>query len=236
MTYKNRLLLIPEKPDRERDSIAAAWKSKGGEIMRIGKFWVKPDVQDKTVSLYGYDTFCLVLAQILELEVVSPNDEYLAAVNQRWTKRKLSIGFIITMNRDDFPIFVKPASPKLFKAKIYQTQEEFLEETQGLKDEEIIILSEIVPVEKEIRAFILAEKIMDLAFYEGEGSLDEPRELLEDFIQNTSIQLPKTYVIDLAYNEKSGWFILEFNSSWGAGLNYCNATKIIDCIQSATLS
>lgn len=236
MSYQNRLLLIPQKMDIERDSIARAWESKGGEVMRIGKFWKKPNIKGKAVSLYGYDTFCLVLAQILKLEVISPSDEWLAAIDKKWTKRNISIGFIITMNQTDFPIFIKPVTPKLFQGKIYQTEMEFLEETRGLKDEEIIILSEIVPIEKEIRTFVLDGKIMDIAYYEGEGELEEAKEFARDFLQNTKIKLSKAFVLDLAYNSNSGWFVLEFNASWGAGLNSCNAEKVIDCIKSATVT
>jgi len=42
--------------------------------------------------------------------------------------------------------------------------------------------------------------------------------------------------LDLGFNEKDGWFILEFNSSWGAGLNSCNAQKVIDYIHIATVN
>jgi len=41
---KNELLLIPDKADEERDTIAAAWEANGGEVKRIGKFWIKPNV------------------------------------------------------------------------------------------------------------------------------------------------------------------------------------------------
>ncbi|WP_394337843.1 hypothetical protein [Chitinophaga silvisoli] len=41
--------------------------------------------------------------------------------------------------------------------------------------------------------------------------------------------------MDLGFNEVLGWFVLEFNASWGAGLNGCRAEKVIDCILAATL-
>lgn len=52
---KNELLLIPDKPDIERDAIAKIWEEQGGEVQRIAKFWIKPAVGDKRVSIYGYD-------------------------------------------------------------------------------------------------------------------------------------------------------------------------------------
>ena len=33
---RNEILLIPDKPDIERDSVAKTWIDKGGEVLRIG--------------------------------------------------------------------------------------------------------------------------------------------------------------------------------------------------------
>ena len=57
---------------------------------------------------------------------------------------------------------------------------------------------------------------------------------LKDFLKDATIMLPKTFVIDIGYNTDLDWFIIEFNSSWGAGLNNCNPKKVIDAIIEAT--
>jgi hypothetical protein len=49
-------------------------------------------------------------------------------------------------------------------------------------------------------------------------------------------QLPRVVVVDIAFSELTGWFILEFNACWGAGLNNCKAEKVIDCIIGATIN
>ena len=54
---QDNILLIPEKIDEEREALAEVWKSLGGEVRRIGKFWIKPEVDGKKVSLYGNDSF-----------------------------------------------------------------------------------------------------------------------------------------------------------------------------------
>ena len=81
---KDELLLIPDKADIERDGIAKAKEEHGGIVKRIGKFWVKPETNGKRIALYGYDSFCLVLAQILELEMCMPKDEWIATGNIWW--------------------------------------------------------------------------------------------------------------------------------------------------------
>ena len=47
---KNEILFIPDKADEERDKIAKVWEANGGEVKRIGKFWIKPEVSNKRVS------------------------------------------------------------------------------------------------------------------------------------------------------------------------------------------
>jgi len=50
------------------------------------------------------------------------------------------------------------------------------------------------------------------------------------------LDLPTTFVLDLGYNEKLGWFVIEFNSSWGAGLNFCKPEKVVECIRAAAVN
>ncbi len=65
MNLKERTLLIPEKADIERDEVAAKWTVLDGNVMRLGRFWDPPEsLIPSQVTLYGNDTFCLVLEQL----------------------------------------------------------------------------------------------------------------------------------------------------------------------------
>ncbi|OQP62916.1 hypothetical protein A3860_26485 [Niastella vici] len=66
--------------------------------------------------------------------------------------------------------------------------------------------------------------------------MQEAEKFVADFITNNKEQLPRVVVIDIAFSEQTGWFVLEFNACWGAGLNSCNAEKVIDCIIGATVN
>lgn len=233
---RNEILLIPNKPDIERDKVAKAWLESGGEVLRIEKFWKKPVTNDKRVTLYGFDTFCLVLAQILDLELRMPKDEIIAGLPKAFVTRDLAIKTISESETITFPIFIKPVQPKLFVAKVFQSLTEFQTVITDLQSDVKLICSSIIKVEKEVRAFILENSIADLAFYEGDGDLNAAYIFIEDFLQKNTSNLPKTYVLDIGYNEKEGWFIIEFNSSWGAGLNGCSAEKVIKCIRIATVN
>ena len=233
---RNEILLIPDKPDIERDSIANAWIDKGGEVLRVGKFWERPDIDSERITIYGNDTFSLVLAQVVGVELMLPRDEVISEIDKKWTKRQIDILEISQVTATLFPTFVKPVKPKTFTSKVYESFADFLAETNGIEPNEKIIRSDITSVDSEARAFILNDAILDSALYEGLADLNLANQFLKDFLSDCSVDLPKSYVVDLGYNDKNGWFIIEFNSSWGAGLNSCNPDKVLNGIREATIN
>lgn len=231
------LLLIPDKQDDECDRIGDAWKKQGGEVRSIDKFWIKPDTGDKKrFALYGNEMFCLVPAHLLEKQLIIINDELIARIDHQWTKRIITTCSIEAAKATDFPKFIKSVVPKTIPAKIYTTQEEFLNATSQLGYREQVIKSEVVDIICEVRVFVLDREVCDLAFYEGVGETETPKKFAYGFLTNCAHELPRTFVMDLGYNPVMGWFIIEFNSSWGAGLNYCDHEKILNCIKEATVN
>jgi len=233
---ENELLIIPNKVDVERESIAKVWEENGGEVLRVSKFWIKPDTKDKRISLYGFDSFCLVLAQILELEMLMPKDEVIAELDKKFIKRNIEIKFIKDTSSIQFPKFIKPVIPKLFKAEIFKTEIELKPKIEGIEEDEKIICSDIIQVDAEVRSFILDNQIQDLAFYEGNGSLGAAENFIKTFLEESIFSFPKSFVLDIGFNQKLGWFIIEFNAAWGAGLNFCQPQKVINCIRTATVN
>lgn len=233
---RNEILLIPVKPDIERDSVANTWVNKGGQVLRVGKFWERPDIDSMRISIYGNDTFSLVLAQVVGVKLMIVRDEVIGEIDTKWTKRQIDILNISQITSTFFPTFIKPVKPKTFTSKVYKNHADFLAETNGIEQNEKIIRSDVISVDSEVRAFILNGKILDSAIYEGSADLNTANQFLIDFISDFTVDLPKSYVVDLGYNDKNGWFIIEFNSSWGAGLNSCNPEKVINGIREATIN
>lgn len=232
----NETLFIPEKPDLERDALATIWEQQGGTVIRVGKFWLKPKyAENTTISIYGNDTFSLVLAQVLGITLRSPQDELIAQIDSSWLKRTVKVIQLQEISQIKFPKFAKPVKPKTFIAQVYQSLEGFLQETKGIENSEQLILSDVVVIQKEVRSFILDLKIQDLAYYEGSGDLAEPREFIESFLSQNDLKLPMSYVLDIGFNDTIGWFIIEFNAAWGAGLNGCKPENVIDCIRMAVV-
>jgi len=231
-------LLIPEKTDVEFEQIYATWANSIREIKRLGKYWIKDEeLAKRKIAIYGNQTFALVLAQIYEVELLSPDDTLIARLDNKWTKRTVTLKKIGLITESDFPVFIKPVIPKIFLAAIFNTISDFKQATEGLEATEEILTSSIVePIQAEARSFVLNGIVKDIALYEGFADINTGKDFVADFINNNKDQLPDAVVVDIAYNEQKGWFILEFNACWGAGLNNCKAENVIDCIISATIN
>lgn len=230
------ILLIPEKTDIEFEQVFKTWTDNGGEIKRLGKYWIKDESLNKEkIAIYGNQTFALVLAQIYNVELISPDDKDIARLDQIWIKREIEIKKNSDITEKNFPIFIKPVVPKSFIASVFLTLEEFEEATKGLdKTEELLTSTIVKDITAEARGYLKNGLVKDIALYEGNADIKEGEIFLQKFAEKNLDLLPEVVVIDIAYSEKLGWFVLEFNACWGAGLNNCNAEKVIDCIIDAT--
>ncbi len=129
---KNSTLIIPDKSDIERDSVAESWQNLGGEVLRIGKFWQPPELDPCKVHVYGNDTFCLVLQQKIGFKLISPSDTFLDNIDKKWLKRKLDFFTLADADKVTYPVFIKSAVPKIFKASVYHSLDDLKIECTGL--------------------------------------------------------------------------------------------------------
>jgi ATP-grasp domain-containing protein len=176
---EHEVLIIPAKPDVERDAVAFAWAACGGTVLRIDRFWTRPDVEPDRVALYGADTFCLVLAQLLGLDLVSPPDDLLIRADRRFAKRAVRGVSLAEALDGTFPAFVKPLVPKQFRAGVWRAADDLRAECSGLAPDTTVISSEVVTIQAEARAWILGGRVVTCAVYEGAGNPDEASQLIE---------------------------------------------------------
>jgi hypothetical protein len=234
MDFQNLTLVLPDKADPERDSVAKAWEDNNGNVLRLGKFWETPILEPHTVRLYGNDTFCLVLEQKLGLTLVSPSDNLLVVIDRKWTGRNIRIQMLREALQTTFPQFVKPLVPKVFRASVFHTTQELQDECTGLDASTPVLVSEIIDIHAEARAFILDGTVQTCALYEGRGNVDEGYQFATDFVNTHQQLLPQTCVIDVGRLDNGQWIIIEANATWGAGLNGCDSGIAAQCIAHAT--
>jgi hypothetical protein len=227
-------LLISDKADTERDALADAFVRHGGEVHRIGRFWDPPVFPRETVRVYGADSFCLVLQQKLGFDLCSPDDELLMRVPVSFLKRRLEMRTLAEVSSGPFPVFIKPVTPKQFRGAVYSSASALAEECRGLTPDIKVFVAEQVRLTAEVRSFVLDEQVLDAAVYEGSADIADAVMFVREVID--AVKLPRALVIDVGFIADRGWAVVEFNAAWGAGLNGCDAEKVLPAVIAASES
>ena len=225
-------LLIPDKPDVERDAVAQAFETCGGTVHRIARFWDPPHFEPSAVRVYGADAFCMVLQQKIGFTLCSPSDELLLTVPSRFLNRQIFRQTLGETPSADFPAFIKPVIPKQFRGAVYESSTAVAAECRGLPPDTAIVVAEAVAFTAEVRSFVLDGVVLDLAVYEGPSDAAGAGEFVEALTK--SMSLPRTVVVDVGLIDGRGWAVVEFNAAWGAGLNGCDAEKVLPAIVAAS--
>jgi hypothetical protein len=226
-------LVISDKPDLERDAVAAVWEAAGGEVLRLGRFWEPPPLAPDRVRVYGADAFCQVLAQKLALSLVSPADDHLLQLSSGVVKRSIRAAKVGEVAAIAVPAFVKSYIPKLIRSRVYVSSSDLVGELHGLEPTTELLVSEIVELEAEARSWVLDGEVVAIACYEGDADLVPARVLATAAAREPAI--PSPCVIDVGLTRDRGWIVIEANAAWGAGLNGCDALAAARCIARASL-
>ncbi len=227
-------LLVPDKPDPERDAVAAAWEQAGGAVIRLARFWDPPAIDRATVRLYGGESFCLVLEQKLALELCSPEDNLLLTLEPRFLGRHVVKTTVAAISAVSLPAFVKSLVPKVIRSRVYSSGSELEAECSGLDPSTGLLVSDVVAFVAEARCFVLDGRVLDCALYEGIADIAAARTFAEEVTAHAD--LPRTVVIDVGALRGGGWVVIELNATWGAGLNGCDPARVLPAIEAATRS
>jgi hypothetical protein len=207
----------------------------GGTVERLDRFWEPSARLDRErVRLYGNDTFCLVVAEKLQLSLVSPDERILTAAPEFLARRKVRLERLGALAVGDFPIFAKPIVPKQFRAAVYSSLAELENECRGLDADTEILVSGILTLRAEARAFALDSIIRTVGVYEGVANPDHAAKFAERVVN--ALDLPRTCVVDVGLLSDGTWVFIEANATWGAGLNGCEASAAVPCIAAATVA
>lgn len=222
------VLVIPSKPDDERDAVAAAWELAGGSVIRLDRFWDPPPIPRDLARPYGPDTFALVLAEKLELDLSEPDPYAVVKCPPQLLGRAVSVARLGNAEQLAYPCFLKSIIPKQFRAGVYENHEALAAETQGIEADAEVLRSEVVNILAEARSFVLNGVIKSCALYEGAGDLNHAAKTSEQVAQ--ALELPPASVIDVGLLDNGAWVL---NAPWGAGLNGCDPHDVLGCIAAA---
>ena len=235
MNATNLTLLIPDKPDPERAEVATQFERAGGRVLRLARFWSPPTLDPAMTRVYGPDTFCLVLRETLGLTLHAPPDDLLTTLPYKLTDRSIVVRRVHELASLGYPVFLKSSVPKLVAARVCEDEAQAQRACQDLPAETPLLVSEIVQMEREYRAFVLGGRVLDCALYEGEGAEQGERDQAIVFATwcASAIEMEHGYVLDVAVTA-GRWMIVEANAAWGAGLNGCRADRVIGAIASSS--
>jgi hypothetical protein len=227
-------LLLPDKPDVERDSLADVWERCGGKVLRLARFWDPPALDPRFVRVYGSDTFCLVLKEKLGLQLSSPSDELIFAVPPRYIRRAIERRTLREAIEPalTYPVFCKPVIPKQFPARIYTGSDDLAAECRSLDGETVILVSEPVTFIAEARCFMLEGRVLDCAIYDGDADTSDAASAAAELLRD--LPAPRAVVVDMGLIPGRGWALVEFNAAWGAGLNGCSPELVWPCVAAAS--
>jgi hypothetical protein len=226
------MLLIPDKPDTERDAVANVWEHHSGKVLRLGRFWDPPALDAKCVRVYGGTSFVPVLRDKLGFDLCTPADDLILSLPPEALKRRIQKRRLEEAEHFQYPLFVKPVIPKLFAAHAYANLVQLRRECRGLGGDTAVLTSDTVSFVAEARTFILEGEVLDCALYEGDGNVQEAAAAATDFAHYPL--LPRTLVLDVGLIKDKGWVVIELNAAWGAGLNGCQAQRIWPSIAAAS--
>jgi hypothetical protein len=83
-----------------------------------------------------------------------------------------------------------------------------------------------------VRSFVLDGLVLAAAVYEGAAVVADAIAFINELVQ--AITLPRAVVVDVGFVAGRGWTVVEFNAAWGAGLNGCDATRVLPAILAAS--
>lgn len=206
-----------------------AWRFHGGETKTIESFWRFEGSGRPGDGVFGGNYYCQVLAERIGLELALPNNLWLTQLSKFWTKRSIRLARLEEVR---WPAFVKPIDHECFPAGIYRDADSLLQRAWSpLMWDQLILLSEIVEIEAEVRTFVANGELKALGSYSGKPSLSQAAEFISSFLDSCNFGMACT--IDLARIKGSGWALLEFNPCWASEIYSCDPKNVIRCIQQA---
>lgn len=93
-------------------------------------------------------------------------------------------------------------------------------------------VAETVTLTAEVRSFVLDGTVLDAAVYEGSAAVADAIAFIGEVVK--AIKLPRAVVVDVGLVSGRGWAVVEFNAAWGAGLNGCDARKVLPAVLAAS--
>jgi len=242
------LILSPRFSIDSRQLYKAAARAKW-EVFRLKWGEVPAELWQRTdFAVYGEHLFCEFLQQELKFRLLSPPDDLLIRLPSDLVRRKITMMTYAEARRLKHASFIKPPDFKSFKAAVYQSGAELLDEPE--LSPTLVLVSEPVAFEIEFRCFVDNGRLVVSSAYAKNGILnvqeqgaDEDWGATEEQISNAhavvdqvlgmDLGLPRTVALDVGLIKDRGWAVVEANAAWGSGIYGCDPDVILPILLNA---
>jgi len=241
MTIKFLILSPRHTPDSNaiwKAALANDWK-----IERLYKYRVPEHITSNEAKIYGENLFAEIVAQQLDIALIGTPPSWLAELPFHFLQREVTFKQLKDCRNFTTPRFIKPASGKLFDAKVYQSAED-LPSNDSQDDETPVLISKPVEWITEFRCFIADRTLQTLSIYNRNGELDfettndelqAANSYCQSILDDHSIHLPPSIVIDIGQIKDRGWAIVEANPTFASGIYEADTSKVLYSIEKSCI-
>lgn len=224
-------LLVPAHDDWTGGAVADAWRRQGGRVRPVDRYWAARIRRDPGLRLYGPDIFCRTLAARLDLALLAPRDEILAALPPRLLGRRVRVGRLGDLARGRRR-FVKPVEPKLFRAQVVAGSAPILRAYSATRRDTPVLVADVVAFEAEVRVFVLDGRVAAAAAYRGQAATEDALPAVRELLAWR--RLPRAWVVDVGRLSDGRWAVVEFNAVHAAHAYACDPESVARCVAAAS--
>ena len=206
-------------------------------------------LRDKDIAIYGEALFVNIVADELALALLEPPFDFLTRLPKHYLLRDIQFTTLDKARKLSEAAFIKPAYDKSFDAEVYPTGKDLPTE-EILPGDLPVLVSEPVSWELEFRCFVVERQRATLSIYSRNGQLarnedgnwpveageeEAAKQFINALLQDSTIDLPPAFVLDVGKINGRGWAVVEANPVWASGIYNCKPTEILPVLKRACI-
>ncbi|MFF9075693.1 ATP-grasp domain-containing protein [Streptomyces sp. NPDC014735] len=195
---------------------------------------------------FGGPVFAARVVDALEVALLEPSDDWLAALPYEYTGRRIAMATLGEARRLSRPTFVKPPSDKSFPAAVYADGSR-LPTGPELPPDVPVQISDVVTWAAEFRLYLLDGEVRTGSQYATFGRLDAERldghrhedavlEFADDLLATCGDGLPSAVVVDIGLlttperGAADQWAVVEANMAWFSNCYAADPDRVLDVV------
>ncbi|GAA2353561.1 hypothetical protein Cme02nite_45930 [Catellatospora methionotrophica] len=246
----DRVLILPPRVTETGLALADAARRRGMRVETL-RTWRLPEhlAGHAGAHLYAGPLFADAVGAELGAGLLEPDQDWLARLPRRWTRREVVFTTLARARGLDRPAFVKPPDDKSFPARVYPTGAD-LPGPDVLEADTAVLVSDVVAFRAEYRLFVAAGRVRAVSRYAVDGELDlataaedarcaEAAGFASGLFGAGVPELPGAVVVDVGLVEEAGtgrpeWAVIEANAAWASGHYAADPDRALDVVLAAS--